>query len=98
MRYDDFDRQVRATPGLTTRQCTEYHWQILGGRRLVNYYPTTRTSHVDGQASSSTAGSVADLVALALPRPVVTPKASPSTIPPAAAYRPRHGGRPGDPE
>lgn len=34
--------------GLTARLCNQYHWQITGGRFIVNYYPTKGTVYLCG--------------------------------------------------
>lgn len=39
--FEQFRTKAEAA-GLKARQCTIYHWQMLGGALLVNYYPTAK--------------------------------------------------------
>jgi len=40
MNYSEFESRVQKA-GLSTKRCSEEHWQILGGLRIVNFYPYT---------------------------------------------------------
>ena len=37
VRFKTFARKCEAA-GLTAKECSDYHWQILGGKFLVNYF------------------------------------------------------------
>lgn len=41
MNFHDFQRDVERA-GLKARKCSPIHWQIIGGRRLVNVWPNTK--------------------------------------------------------
>lgn len=54
--------------GLELRDCGKGHWQIRGGRFLVNFWPRTGTIHVDGTCRGifpDRCDPVASLVAMA---------------------------------
>lgn len=53
MKYDDFKKRV-TDAGLTAKQCTSTHWQILGGVVPVNFYPTTGVYYIQGAKHSKT--------------------------------------------
>ncbi len=67
--YQDFARHVESA-GLTPRNCTEHHWQIRGGERLVNCWPHggQLRIHVDG-GGKSRLGTIRDALRLAGVRP-----------------------------
>lgn len=50
MTYEKFSQQVVAI-GLTPRDCGEGHWQIRGGKYLVNFYPQKPSFFVCGMNS-----------------------------------------------
>lgn len=72
MTYEQFARQVEQA-GFLPRKCRdERHWQILGGRHLVNFWPYAKGGsryYVD-KAERSKCGTLDDAIA----------KAGPSTI------------------
>lgn len=41
MKYETFKSQVTEA-GLEARKCNPLHWQIRGGKRLVNVWPETK--------------------------------------------------------
>ncbi len=47
MQFTDFESLVVAA-GLKARKCTVVHWQIIGGVKPVNFYPTTGRIFVNG--------------------------------------------------
>lgn len=51
--------------GLRPRRCSPYHFQIHGGARMVNVYPTRGKIHVD-QTRKCVHGSVAKAIELAI--------------------------------
>jgi len=80
MTYDEFAAVVQGA-GLTPRQCNPIHWQILGGGRIVNYYPHTKRGerfYVD-RARRAENGTL-DL-AIRAARPAEPPAAPPTRIP-----------------
>lgn len=52
MKFDVFQREVTAA-GLLVRQCSDSHWQIRGGKAIVNFYPATRRGDVMNIAGKS---------------------------------------------
>jgi hypothetical protein len=51
MTPESWTRQAK-TAGLELVQHSPYHWQIRGGKFIVNYYPTKATIYVNQTASS----------------------------------------------
>ena len=53
MKYSHFEQTVEAA-GLEPRRCSNDHWQIRGGERLVNVWPHSKKGfrfQVDGKKS-----------------------------------------------
>ena len=51
MRFETFQKHCQEV-GLQARECSLYHWQVLGGKFLVNYFMSERkgnTVYVQGQ-------------------------------------------------
>lgn len=72
MRYEHFTEEVESA-GLEARRCTAIHWQIRGGKRLVNVWPASRRGfrfQADGEKSRD--GKLADAITLAGPPERVT--------------------------
>lgn len=51
--------------GLIPHQCTRYHWQVRGGRFIVNFYPSRGTYYVN-QTVNGTSGNVIDAMEAAM--------------------------------
>lgn len=45
--FNDFKKKCEAE-GMDARECTEFHWQIFGGKVLLNFYPTKGTAYAQG--------------------------------------------------
>lgn len=58
--------------GLSARECTSEHWQVLGGVRPLNYYPSTGTIYFNGAVHGSYVGSPREAIAMALAGPKKT--------------------------
>jgi len=73
MTYRDFARTVLAH-GVTPCECSRHHWQILGGRRLVNVWANSKRGFRfqvrDGKAQT---GTLADAIREAGPPPPPPP-------------------------
>ena len=82
-RWDDFATAVReADARLSSRRCSEHHWQITGGRQLVNCWPNSKRGficQVDGEKSR--VGSLADAIRLAMPERGTPPWTVPVEVP-----------------
>lgn len=69
MTFGEFQNTVN-TAGLTARECRSDHWQIRGGKLLVNYWPSSRQIHVD-QTKRSFIGTVEQAIEAALKPPPI---------------------------
>lgn len=48
MKFKLFQRRIQElNPILIATCCTEYHWQVKGGKFLVNVYPEINRIHID---------------------------------------------------
>jgi hypothetical protein len=45
MTYNDFSERI-CNAGLRARRCSEFHWQISGGDRIVNCWPNSKRGFV----------------------------------------------------
>jgi hypothetical protein len=83
MNYEQFKSMVEAA-GLTPRQCNPEHFQIRGGKFIVNFYPNTKRGqrfYVNCTAHGAT-GSLGD---------AITAATGEFSIQPNAAKRPSQG-------
>lgn len=84
--YLEFERAVQAA-GLKARLCSDYHWQVIGGKFVVNVFPSKARVHVQGQAESRRFWSTGELA----PEAIRLANAMPKLVP----HRDRDH-RPGD--
>lgn len=78
MQFHEFEDEVLEA-GLVAHECTPTHWQIRGGRFLVNFYPTSKGGpriHIDkpGKDARSFRGDVADAVNAAVEKVKAKPR------------------------
>ncbi len=74
MNYRDFAR-VLESEGLTAKECDHHHWQIQGGKRLVNVWANSKKGfRFQVRDQKSRIGCLADAIDAAGPpeRPVET--------------------------
>lgn len=96
MTYYQFEEQV-TNAGFTAVACSDIHWQIRGGQRIVNVWPHTKHGlrfQRDGQKAQN--GTLSGAIAAAgrtKPKPPDLVRVAPwETSPPDAAWKPEHVG------
>lgn len=57
VRFETFKKRCEAA-GLTAKECSAYHWQVLGGKFLVNYFHGKRGPSIHiGKTNHAVSGS-----------------------------------------
>lgn len=62
MRFETFQKRC-IEKGLSAKECSPYHWQVLGGKFLVNYFNGRKGSSIHvGKTNHSVAGNELDAI------------------------------------
>jgi 5-methylcytosine-specific restriction endonuclease McrA len=68
MNFEEFEARAKLE-GLTAIRFSDYHWQLKGCIRPVNYYPAYGTIYVNGQKQASQWGPPEEAIMVALEGP-----------------------------
>lgn len=62
--FKDF-REACEQEGLNAQLCSSHHWKVVGPSGAVNFYPTSKRIHIDGNDSKSVDGDMTAAITLA---------------------------------